>query len=430
MPAGLRHIAIDAVITLQRTRSMEISMSASAAPTSEQRTALPRRLRRILSLADFEAAARRHLPHSIFTFLSGGTEDNVSLAGNYAAFRELELVPRVLVDVSKRAQATALFGRSYASPFGIAPLGISALSAYRADLALARAAAEANIPMVLSGSSLIPLEQVAAEGANAWFQAYLPGDASKITALVKRVARAGFEVLVVTLDTAVAANRENSERAGFTAPLRPSLRLAWDGVSHPRWLAGTFFRTLLRHGMPHFENSHATRGVPIVSRGVLREYSERALLNWQHLALVRRMWKGKLLVKGILAKEDARKACDSGADGIIVSNHGGRQLDGAVSPLRVLPGIAAACAGVPVMLDGGIRRGTDVIKALALGARFVFLGRPFIFAASVAGEAGVRHAIGILASEIDRDMGLLGITSLAQLDATCLYRLPGAAGAA
>ncbi|HEY5292032.1 MAG TPA: alpha-hydroxy acid oxidase, partial [Burkholderiales bacterium] len=185
-----------------------------------------------------------------------------------------------------------------------------------------------------------------------------------------------------------------------------------------------------RHGMPHFENSYATRGVPIISPSVLRDYSERGHLNWQHFALVRRMWKGKLVVKGILAKEDARKACDSGADGIIVSNHGGRQLDGAVSPLRVLPGIASACPGVPVMLDGGIRRGTDLIKALALGAKFVFLGRPFIFAAAVGGEAGVRHAIDILASEIDRDMGLLGITSLAQLDAAYLYRLPRAAGEA
>jgi L-lactate dehydrogenase (cytochrome) len=406
-------------------------MPGSTAPTTTardgSRAQAPRRLRRILSLADFEAAARRHLPHPIFAYVSGGAEDNASFAGNYAAFRELELVPSVLVDVSKRTQATTLFGRSYAAPFGIAPLGISALSAYRGDLVLARAAAAANIPMVMSGSSLIRLEEVAAENADAWFQAYLPGDTPAITALVERVARAGFEVLVLTLDTAVAANRENNERAGFSTPLRPSLRLAWDGISHPRWLAGTLLRTLLRHGMPHFENNFATRGAPIISPSVLRDYSNRGHLNWQHFALVRRMWKGKLLVKGILAKEDARKACDSGADGVIVSNHGGRQLDGAVSPLRVLPGIAAACAGVPVMLDSGVRRGTDVIKALALGAKFVFVGRPFIFAAAIGGEAGVRHAIGILSSEIDRDLGLLGITGLAQLDASCLYRPPAAA---
>ena len=383
---------------------------------------LPRRLRRILSLADFEAAARRHLPRSMYSFVSGGAEDNISFAANRSAFREYGLVPRVLIDVSQRTQATTLFGRSYSSPFGIAPLGLCALTAYRGDLVLARAAAQANIPMLLSGSSLIRMEEVAAIGDSAWFQAYLAGDAPKITALIERVARAGFEALVLTLDTAVAANREITLRDGFTVPLRPSLRLAWDGISHPRWLAGTLLRTLLRHGMPHFENNYATRDVPIMSPNVLRQTSERGQLNWEHFALVRRIWKGKLIVKGMLAKADARKACDAGADAIIVSNHGGRQLDGAVAPLHVLPGIVAACSGVPVMLDGGIRRGTDVIKALALGAKFVFLGRPFNFAAAIGGEAGVRHAINILSTEVDRDMALLGLTDLAQLDADYLFR--------
>src|ERR1035437_6015081 len=409
---------------------MEMPMPGSAVRTREESAdsdaPLPRRLRRMLSLADFEVRARRHLPRSIFSFVSSGAEDNVSVAGNRAAFREFGLVPRVLVDVSKRTQATKLFGRTYSSPFGIAPLGLCALSAYRGDLVLARAAAKANIPMVLSGSSLIRLEAVAAEGNNTWFQAYLPGDAPRISALIERVARAGFEALVLTLDTPVAANRENNQRAGFSVPLRPT----WDGVSHPRWLAGTFLRTLLRHGMPHFENSYATRGVAIMSPDVLREYAERGHLNWAHLAQVRRIWKGKLILKGILATEDARKACESGADGIIVSNHGGRQLDGAVSPLRVLPKIVAACPGIPVMLDGAIRRGTDVIKALALGAKFVFLGRPFNFAAAIGGEAGVRHAINILSAEVDRDMGLLGLTNLDQLHAAYLLRLSKAAGEA
>jgi len=387
------------------------------------RAPLPRRLRRILSLADFEAAARRHLPRSLYSFVSSGAEDNVSFAGNRAVFRDYGLVPRVLVDVSRRTQATTLFGRSYAAPFGIAPLGLCALTAYRGDLVLARAAAQANIPMVLSGSSLIRMEEVAAAGDSAWFQAYLAGDVPRITALLERVARAGFEALVLTLDTAVAANREINLRDGFSAPLRPSLRLAWDGISHPRWLAGTFLRTLLRHGMPHFENNYAERDVAVMSPNVLRQTSVRGQLNWEHFALVRRVWKGKLIVKGVLAKEDARKACDAGADGIIVSNHGGRQLDGAVAPLRVLPGIVSACPGVPVMLDGGVRRGTDVIKALALGAKFVFLGRPFNFAASIGGEAGVRHAIDILFAEVDRDMALLGLTDLARLDAAYLFRL-------
>ena len=231
---------------------------------------------------------------------------------------------------------------------------------------------------------------------------------------------------MITVDVAVLPSRENNVRAGFTLPLRPSLRLAWDGISHPRWLFGTFLRTLLNHGMPHFENNDATRGPPILSPNVVRDYSDRGHLNWQHFELIRRLWKGRLIVKGILDTADARIARDAGAEGIIVSNHGGRQLDGAVSPLRVLPDIVAACPDIPIMMDSGVRRGTDVFKALALGARFVFVGRPFGFAAAIGGEAGVGHAIGLLSDEVDRNMALLGICSLADLTPDRLVRLTSA----
>jgi L-lactate dehydrogenase (cytochrome) len=378
-------------------------------------TTLPRVLRRVLKLDDFEEAGRRHIPRPLFSYVSGGVEDNESLRGNRAVFREYAFVPRVLVGVAQRSQATTLLGHTYASPFGIAPMGITAMTAYRGDLVLARTAAHANIPMVLSGSSLIRLEDVAAEARSCWFQAYLPGDIARIEGLVDRVARAGFETLMLTVDTPATPNREHNTRAGFTSPLRPSFRLAWDGFARPRWLLGTFGRTLLRHGMPHFENSYATRGVAILSKAVSRDFGERGHLDWKHFELVRQQWRGKIVVKGILDKEDARIARESGADAIIVSNHGGRQLDGAVSPLRVLPGIVAACKDIPVMMDGGIRRGTDVLKAMALGAKFVFVGRPFNYAAAIAGEAGVRHAITILATEIDRDMAMLGINQLDEL---------------
>jgi L-lactate dehydrogenase (cytochrome) len=323
----------------------------------------------------------------------------------------------VLVDVSKRSQTTTLFGHRYAAPFGLAPLGLSALTAYRGDVVMARAASQANVPMIMSGSSLIRLEEVAAQSHDAWFQAYLPGDEANITALIERVAKAGFRTLVLTVDTQVPPNSENTVRAGFTAPLRPSVRLAWEGITHPRWLVGTFLQTLLRHGMPHFENNYAKRGAPILSPSVLRDFSDRGHLNWKHFALIRDLWKGRLIVKGILNSSDARIACDAGADGIIVSNHGGRQLDGAISPLRALPGIVAACPQIPVMLDGGVRRGTDVLTALALGAKMVFVGRPFGYAAAVGGEAGVRHAIGLLSSEVSRNMAMLGINRLDELNA-------------
>lgn len=403
------------------TTDLEAPPARGVAPTPPAR--LARRLRRILSLEDLEPAARAFLPRPVFEFVSGGVESNASRADNRAAFMELGFVPRVLTDVSRRSQATSLFGRTYAAPFGLAPMGMSALAAYRGDLVLARAAAAANVPMIMSGSSLIPLEDVAREGRTAWFQAYLPGEPERILALVDRVERAGFDTLLLTVDVAVSANRENNVRAGFSTPLRPNLRLAFDGLIRPRWLLGTAARTLLRHGMPHFENSYATRGVPILARNVLRDFGARDHLDWSHLELIRRRWKGRLVVKGIMHKDDARRARETGADGIIVSNHGGRQLDGTVSPLRVLPEIAAVAGDLPVMFDSGVRRGTDVLKALALGACFVFVGRPFLYAAAIGGEPGVRRGIDLLSQEIDRDMALLGINTLAEMRAELLMRI-------
>lgn len=399
--------------------AVPVQGSVRAAPRE-----LPKRLRGILALDDFEVAARRHLPRPIFGYVSGASETNASLRDNRSAFDELGFVPRVLVGVSKRSQKAELFGRTYSAPFGIAPMGISALSAYRGDLVLATGAAKANIPMVMSGSSLIRLEEVAKAGSTAWFQAYLPGEPDRIIGLVDRVEKAGFDTLMLTVDTAVLANRENNIRTGFSTPLRPSLRLAWDGITRPNWTLNTFLKTIVKHGMPHFENSYATRGAPIMAKSVMRDFGAKDHLNWQHLDLIRKRWKGRLVVKGIMAVEDARIARDSGVDGIVISNHGGRQLDGAVSPLRVLPGIAEAVGkDIPVMMDGGIRRGSDVLKAVALGARFVFVGRPFVCAAAIAGEDGVRHAASILSSEIHRNMGLLGVNSLTEVTPERLFKL-------
>ncbi|WP_116135165.1 alpha-hydroxy acid oxidase [Trinickia diaoshuihuensis] len=381
-------------------------------------------LRRYLSLDDFEQGAQRHLPRPIFGYIGGAAERNESFDDNQRAYAEYRFVTRVLRDVSKRSQSTTLFGRTWSAPFGIAPMGISALSAYRGDLVLAQAAQRAGIPMIMSGSSLIRLEAVAQVAPQTWFQAYLPGESAKIHALVERVERAGYQTLVLTVDTAVLANRENNVRAGFSTPLKPSLRLAMDGLTHPRWLFGTAVKTLVKHGMPHFENSYATRGAPIFSGRVARDFGAKDHLNWTHVDEIRRQWKGTLIIKGVLAPDDARAACDHGIDGIIVSNHGGRQLDGAVAPLRVLPAIAAAVgAQMPVMIDGGIRRGTDVLKALALGADFVFVGRPFNYAAAVAGEAGVDHAIAILRTEVQRNLGLLGLNALDELGPHLLMRV-------
>lgn len=397
----------------------------SASPARAGTPALPRRLRKMLSLDDFEHAARAFLPRPVFAYVSGGCETNRSLQGNRSVFADYGWQTRILKNTSARTLATALLGEDWAAPFGIAPMGISALSAYRGDLVQAQAAGAANIPMILSGTSLIPMEDVVRANPRAWFQAYVPGEPERIALLLERVERAGFGTLVVTADTPVSGNRENNLRAGFSTPLRPSLRLAWDGITHPGWLFGTALRTLVAHGMPHFENSQASRGAPILSSSVTRDFGARDHLDWAHFDLIRRRWKGKLVLKGILHQDDALRAREHGADGIILSNHGGRQLDGAVSPLQVLPGAVQALGpDYPVMIDSGFRRGNDVLLALALGAKFVFVGRPFNYAGAVAGEAGVRHAIGILASEMLRNMALIGVGSPAELGREHLFSRP------
>jgi len=382
------------------------------------------RLDRYLSLDDFERAARRRLPPAIYAYVSGGVEENLSRDDNRAAFEEWGFAPRVLVGTAQRTTETELFGTRYAAPFGIAPMGFSALSAYRGDLVQARAAQAANVPMIMSGTSLIRLEEVCTACPGTWFQAYLPGQPERNRKLIERVAAAGFETLVVTVDVSVLSNRENNVRAGFSAPLRPSWRLFWQGATHPRWSVGTFLRTVVQHGMPHLENNYAERGAPLIARDIERDLSARDHLDWREIEAVRRQWKGRLVLKGIIAPGDARIAREAGMDGIIVSNHGGRQLDGTVSPLRVLPAVAAEAGSMTVMMDSGVRRGTDVLKALALGAKFVWVGRPFNYAATLAGEAGVARAISILQGEVHRNMSLAGVNAVAQLNRSFLEALP------
>jgi len=367
----------------------------------------------LLCLDDFEAPARAHLPRPIFGYISGGVETNASLDGNRSAFNEWEFLPRVLVNTKARHQKTTLFGRTYDLPFGFPPMGATALAAYRGDDVLGKVAAKLNTVMIQSGASLTTMEHLKSVGSNAWFQAYLPGEPDIIVPLVERAQATGFEVLVLTVDVQVSANRENNVRAGFSSPLKPSLRLAWDCMLRPRWTLGTFARTVMNHGMPHLENMGFPR-IPILGN-LERPRMSRDGLNWEHVELMRKIWKGKLVLKGVLAREDVRIARESGVYGIMVSNHGGRQLDGTISPFRALPGAVAEAGNMAIMMDSGIRRGTDVLKAIAMGAHFVFVGRPFLYAASIAGEAGVHHAASLLRDEISRNMAMLGISSLAEM---------------
>ena len=374
----------------------------------------------LLTLDDFEPAARRRLPRPLFGYVSGAAETGAARQDNRDALDAWRLVPNVLRGVEGRSVAASLMGETYAAPFGIAPMGLSALIAHDGDVAMARSAGAAGIPYVLSGSSSTPMEDVVGANPDAWFQAYLPGEEDRIRALIARVQATGFGTLVLTADTAVLANRENNTRAGFSTPLRVTPRLIWDFAIKPRWMLGTFLPTLMQ-GMPHFENSDATRGTPIISKQAARDFGRKDHLNWDHLALMRNLWTGKLVLKGVIAPTDVAKARALGCDAVILSNHGGRQLDHAISPLRLLPEARVQAGDMTLLIDGGIRRGTDVIKALALGADMVLVGRPFLYAATLGGQPMVERAADILKTEVHRNLGLLGLRDLSEIGLGILH---------
>ncbi len=386
--------------------------------------ALPRGMRHLLALEDFIEEARKVLPRPIYGYVTGGVETNASLRGNRSVFDEIGFVPKPLVDTTARTLKTELFGHTYNAPFGFAPMGGTSIAAYQGDFVLARAAAEANIPMMMSGASLMTMEDVRANGKTVMFQAYLPGDEERISETFERAAKAGIDTMAVTVDVQVAANRENNVRAGYNTPLRPTPRLALDCMLRPKWLFGMFLKTLMLDGMPHVENMGPR--VPLISGTAMRGYGRRDKLTWKHIAHMRKIWKGNLLIKGVLHKDVVRMAREHGLDGVMVSNHGGRQLDGTVSPLRVLPGLREAAGDMKLIMDSGFRRGTDVLKALALGADFCFIGRPFLCAAAVAGQPGVAHAIKLLIDELDRDMAMMGINSTKEMTQEFLMPATGA----
>lgn len=374
-----------------------------------------RDLKSVMCLEDLEPMGRAFLPRVLWEFVSTGVEGNLSREENRRAFEDVWFVPRVLKDVRERRIDRELHGTTFDAPFGIAPMGASAMFGFEADLNFARAAKKANIPYIMSGSALIPMEKIIEANPDVGFQAYVESSRDAIEPLVGRVERAGFKHLVVTVDVPVAGNRGSNMRAGFNYPIKPSAALALDGITHPRWLWSVFLKTLRTSGIPHLENLGAGRGIPMLSFNAPPRVNAREGLDWEDIAWLRDRWKGRLTIKGVLSADDAVQAGKTGLDGIIVSNHGGRQLDGSISPLQALPAIVAAKPGIPIMFDSGIRRGTDVLKALALGADFVFLGRPFLLAAAMFGEPGVLKAAEILKSEIYRNMAILGLTDYEDL---------------
>lgn len=383
-------------------------------------------LGRALNIADLRALAQARVPHFAFEYLEGGAEDEATLRGNRRAFGRWRLVPRTLIDTSRRHARVDLFGRRANLPLVIAPTGFNGMLYRDADLCLARSAARLGIPFALSTFATTPLEAVAAQAAGRlWLQLYVMKDRAIARDLVRRAAAAGYEALVFTTDANVFGSREWDQR-NYRAPGQLTLRAAADVLRHPRWLANVAAR-----GLPHFRNlePYLPRGSTSALGGstVVPQLVD-ATLSWEDLGWMRDQWRGKLLVKGILDVRDAERAAAMGCDGLVLSNHGGRQLDYCVAPIEVLPQIARAVGTrLTLIIDSGFRRGTDVVKALALGAHAVMLGRATLYGLAAAGEAGVDRALTILSSEIDRVLGELGCTSVADLTAEHLREASGPA---
>ncbi len=379
-------------------------------------------------IADLRERARRRLPKGVFEFMDRGNGDEVAVANNRAAFERVKFSPRQLVDTSGRSLEIELFGKRQAMPLAIAPTGSAGLTWHEGEIALARAARAAGIPFTLATGSMTALERVAEHaGGTLWFQLYMWPDRSASHQLVERARAAGYQALVVTVDTPVTPGREYNLRNGVTVPFRFTRRNVTDVMLHPRWVFTVLMRYLLTTGMPRYENYPTQQKSRITALPMGRSMMVTDSLTWEDLKVLRRLWPHPLLVKGILRPQDALRAAECGADGVIVSNHGGRAVDSTMAPIEVLPHVVdAAGHRLTVLVDSGFRRGADVVKGLALGAKAVLIGRATLYGTTIGGEAGAARAIEIYRDEIDRMLALIGCADVSVLGRDFLV-LPGEA---
>ena len=375
------------------------------------------------SIEDLRLAAQRRLPRALYDFFDGGAEDEVTLRANRQAFQDLRFRPQVLRNVSVIDTQREVFGRSIAMPMATAPTGALGYGYPGADVAIAKAAVAAGIPYILSSTATASMERIAkAVQGRLWFQPYTLKDKDFFFGLIRRALAADYEALVITVDLPVGGNRERDRRNHFSVPFKFTGLNLWDFASKPAW-----WSRIARHGMPVMENllglaAHQTSASALAS-SVGRNHDTG--FDWAALQQVRDLWPRPLVLKGILHPADAERACAMGCDALVVSNHGGRQLDGAVASLHALPDVLRAVRGrIPVWVDGGVRRGQDVVKALALGAHGVLIGRAMVYGATATGEAGAQRALAILKDELIRTMSLCGTSSLSDIRAELLMPLP------
>jgi (S)-mandelate dehydrogenase len=367
-----------------------------------------------INIDDLRKLAKRRLPKIAFDFIEGGLEDERGVARNEAGFSGFDLVPRYGVDVSACDQSTTLFGRTYSGPLGIAPTGIAGLFRPGADLMLAAAAKAANVPFIMSGTGTGLIEDLGRLAPDhGWYQLYVARDRKISEDMVRRVGDAGLQTLVITVDVPVNSKRERNLRNGFTRPLKMTMKTKLEALLHPGWMA-----EYLRTGMPLFSNwqRYAPPGATTAEVADFVAQQTPVSVQWRDIETFRHLWPGKLVIKGIMHVDDATRCAALGCDGIMVSNHGGRQLDKSPSAVEVLPAIAAAVGDkLTVMFDSGVRRGSDAVVALCLGAKYVFVGRPTLYGAAAAGTAGATRALTIFKDEIGRTMMQMGAPDIRSL---------------
>lgn len=381
-----------------------------------------RKVQEALNNFDLRQMAKQRLPKWMFEFVDRGTEDEVALRNNRAAFERIKLKTQVLVDVSQRKLDVELFGKKHNLPIGIAPTGPAGMLWYKGEIELARAAKAAGIPFTLATGSQTSMEEVAkVVGGTLWFQLYMWSDVRMSHMLVERAKNAGFEALVVTVDGPVDTNREYNIRNGYSVPFTYNRRNTTAVLARPGWFFQVLMRYWLTTGMPRRENYPTEMKERFTQVSSAERKTKNDSLAWKDLTVLREMWPGKLLVKGILTPKDAELAIAHGADGVIVSNHGGRNFDSSMAPIEALaPIVDAVGHKTTVIVDSGFRRGSDVVKALAIGARMVLVGRATLWGTTVGGEAGAARAINFFRQEISRTMAYLGCTSISQLNRECL----------
>ena len=375
------------------------------------------RLSQAVNIADLRRMAQRRLPPVVFDYIDGGAEDEITLRANERAFADVTFRPRQCVQTPNPDLRTTVLGTTFDVPFLLAPLGFCRMFYPRGESVAAREAHAAGTAYILSTFSGQRLEDVRADtNGPLWYQLYVPGGRAVAEAAIARARAAGYSVLVVTIDTPVSGMRERDIRRGADPLLKSGLRgvlpHVWEFATHPRWVMG-----YLGDGAPRvFPNVElpGLGAMPCGGTGVLLAETN---ITWKDFAWIRDAWRGPIVAKGVHTGDVARQAVDAGADAVIVSNHGGRQLDGVAASVRVLPEVVAAVGDrVDVLMDGGIRRGADIVKARCLGARAVLIGRAYGWALGAAGGPGVARAIGILKADLVRTMRLLGCASMTELD--------------